>query len=917
MSRANTVQTNFTSGELSPNMYGRVDVTKYFNGARKLQDVICLPQGGLRRTPGTEYLGTVYDGTKKVLLRPFTVARDNTYVLEFGHQIMRVWQNGALVGAPVEVVTPYGQDDLAQLRFAQSADTLFIAHPSYYPRVLTRASHTSWSIALYDNVDGPYLTVTPEVTLTLSNVVDRATATAISSIFTTSGSVKTITGAAAVSATDRKIKITATGHGFSTGNAVLIKSIVGVPEALGAWVIDVVDANTFTLRNSQIRASSTYSSGGTAQVCSGATVEYRDGDVFKLARVIDITSGTVATVDVIENILRPDSRSKITYDGLFSGATVAENSGIFGWSDIGKFLRPTHRSYVGSTLTWVYITGYEDSNQVYSATESTINIDDSTKAVVVSARTITGTITASAATFASTDVGRHIRLKYGAHWVVAEITAYTSSTVVSVTLAQEPPVGGVVGYDSYDDGRTDKWKFGAWSTTTGYPATVNFHQNRLVWGSDTAEPFTLWMTKSGDYYDFAPSDPDTSSVADDNAITISLISRQPSKMAWLDSGPVLLVGTEGAEWQIKPSSIQQTITPTNISATVQTAYGSANLDAYRVGSQTLFVDKTGLKLRELSYDFSIDAFSCKDISILSEHILREHGGVVDWSIQRSPYNIIWLVMGDGEVVAITYEKEQEVVAWAVQDIGGVVESVCCATAPSSEDQVYFLVRRTINGTSVRYVERITGLLENDSIYLNCYKKTTYAAQVVASYAAPHLESATVGVMLDSVYIGEKVADGTGLVDVTKDGYTFTVDSIVVGLSKTAIVGLLDVEGGSQAGTSQGKKKRISETVVRVNESWYFKTASATQVTNDTENLSASVEPTSSDYRRITPAQAIIDPDLDPIPTNPEPFPITFVSGDISFSSDDSYDGGGRQQIVQDEPYPLNITCVMHKVNTNE
>jgi len=208
-------------------------------------------------------------------------------------------------------------------------------------------------------------------------------------------------------------------------------------------------------------------------------------------------------------------------------------------------------------------------------------------------------------------------------------------------------------------------------------------------------------------------------------------------------------------------------------------------------------------------------------------------------------------------------------------------------------------------------------LENDSVYLNCHIKTTYSAQVVSSYAASHLESTVVGVMLDSVYVGEKTSGGTGLVDVTKDGYTFTVDFIAVGLSKTTIVGLLDVEGGSQAGTSQGKKKRVSETVVRVNESWYFKTASATQVTNDTENLSASVEPTSSDYRRITPAQAIIDPDLDPIPTNPVPFPITFVSGDIAFSSDDSYDGGGQQQIVQDEPYPLNITCVMHKVNTNE
>ena len=122
-------------------------------------------------------------------------------------------------------------------------------------------------------------------------------------------------------------------------------------------------------------------------------------------------------------------------------------------------------------------------------------------------------------------------------------------------------------------------------------------------------------------------------------------------------------------------------------------------------------------MRELSYDFSIDAFACKDISILSEHILREHGGVVDWSIQRSPYAIIWLVLGDGNVATVTYEKEHEIVAWSLQSIGGTVESVCCASAPSGEDQVYFVVKRNIDGSDVRYIEMITGIMSDSSVYL--------------------------------------------------------------------------------------------------------------------------------------------------------------------------------------------------------
>lgn len=914
MSRANTVQTNFTSGELSPNMYGRVDVSKYFNGVRKLRNMIPLPQGGVTRRPGTEYLGTVADSTKKTLVRTFTYSNNDSYVLEFGHEVIRIWQSGALVGAPVTVVTPYGQNDLAQLRFVQSADVLFIAHPSYYPRVLTRTAHTSWALSTYDNKDGPYLSTTPEIDLTVSEVTDRATATCISGIFTTSGSPKTITGVSAYSATDNRIKLKIVGHGYSASvrYPVLVAGVVGVPECLGAWQISGIDADYVYLHGSRMSSTSAYVSGGTTVGVSGTHVEYREENKWKLARIISIASSTVATVDIEDAVVYPDEGIKISayLSTVFLAASTTASSPTFTYNDVYKVIRPTSFNTPGgeTNFGWDVITEFVDSEMVTCTRLATLNYNDPTKLVTISNRTVTGKITASSAYFASTDVDRLLRLKFGSRWIPMEITSYSSTTVVSFTSEYDIPLDTGAVYQYYNNGKALAWKIGAWCSTTGYPAVVSFHQNRLVWKSSTAEPSTSWFTKVGDYYNFEPSDPANSSVYDDSAMTMTLVSRQVNKARWIDSGPVLLIGTEGAEWQIKPSSIQQNLTPTNFSATVQTAYGSADLDCHRIGSQTLFIERSLLKLRELSYDFSIDAFGSKDISILSEHILRENSGVVDWCAQSKPYSILWLILGNGKVASVTYEREHDVIAWSLHDFGGTAKSCCAVPTASSDDEVYFIIERVINGSTVKCVERIRNLL-NPNTFLDCAGKQDFGSvqNITTSTAATHLASATVGVTLDGIYLGSQTSSGAGAVNVNYRGQV-----VWVGLLNTPIIGLLDPEGGSQAGTSQGKKKRITESVARVLNSYYFQIASASGVTNDTENLTASRDPETADRTRIVPALT-----LNSTGSNVPSSTFGLVSGDIAFSVDDAFDNGGRFELVQPEPYQLTVVAIMHKLNTNE
>jgi hypothetical protein len=158
--------TNFTSGEISPKLEGRFDLSKYFNGARLLLNTKIHPQGGATRRPGTYYEGEVKTSAKATRLIPFEFSTTQAYIIEVGDLYMRFWyQGGGQVingGSPYEIATPYVEADLFELKFVQSADKMFIAHANYAPRELTRTAHTSWTLTVMNftpQITAPYFSL--------------------------------------------------------------------------------------------------------------------------------------------------------------------------------------------------------------------------------------------------------------------------------------------------------------------------------------------------------------------------------------------------------------------------------------------------------------------------------------------------------------------------------------------------------------------------------------------------------------------------------------------------------------------------------------------------------------------------------------------------------------------------------------
>jgi hypothetical protein len=182
VSRADGQQNNFNGGELSPLVYGRVDLEKYQNGLKLCNNFVPLVQGPVERRPGTKHVAEVKTSAAKTRVVPFQFSTEQAYILEFGNTYVRFYKDRGQIlsgGSPVELTTTYVTADLFDLKFTQSADVLYITHPSYPPRKLERLSDTSWTITNITFLDGPYLlTNATATTLGLSGTSGSVTVTA-------------------------------------------------------------------------------------------------------------------------------------------------------------------------------------------------------------------------------------------------------------------------------------------------------------------------------------------------------------------------------------------------------------------------------------------------------------------------------------------------------------------------------------------------------------------------------------------------------------------------------------------------------------------------------------------------------------------------------------------------------------------
>ena len=244
-----------------------------------------------------------------------------------------------------------------------------------------------------------------------------------------------------------------------------------------------------------------------------------------------------------------------------------------------------------------------------------------------------------------------------------------------------------------------KWAKFAWNSVNGYPATVTYYQQRLYFAASPGFPQTIWASRTGDYKDFGKSNP----IQDDDRIIFTYAGRQVNEIRHLIDIGSLVALTSGGEYVIGGDQ-NKVLTPSAFTFSSQGSNGSSNLPPIAVANIALFIQEKGSVVRDLAYSFDVDGYQGSDLTILANHLFQRHS-VVDWSFCIVPYSSAFCVRDDGKLLVLTYLRDQQVFAWAPQSSAGKYESTCCISE-GDEDAVYFIVNRTINGQTKRYIERL-------------------------------------------------------------------------------------------------------------------------------------------------------------------------------------------------------------------
>lgn len=370
---------------------------------------------------------------------------------------------------------------------------------------------------------------------------------------------------------------------------------------------------------------------------------------------------------------------------------------------------------------------YSDTNWALNKTafKCTPFLDENTTATTITPSATTGTVTltASAALF---DAG-HV----GSFWSIGGLTTVNNvekQGFVKITAVTDSThATAVVQWKLENASATDIWSEGAWSAFRGFPACIGIFEGRLYYGRTPYSPRNIYGSRPYAYEDFTPATANET----DGAINIELATNaggDGSAIQWIVGANALIVGTFGSEFVI--SGGENGITPTSVSASAKSNWGSEPIQPPTLGSLVYFVQRTGKKIRQFSYDFYLDTFRGIDVSIFSDHLLESP--IKQIAYQKTPDSILWCLREDGKVAAVTIETDQQINAWALIDFGddSPVESI--ETIPGADglfDEVWFVVKRSVGLNVFHVIERMGDMVTPENQQKCVYTRSgrTYSA----------------------------------------------------------------------------------------------------------------------------------------------------------------------------------------------
>lgn len=675
-------QRSLAGGEISPSLYGRCDVAKYQSALRTCRNNLVLKMGGTANRPGTQFIGEVKDSSKTVRLIPFVFNASQTYMLEFGNLYFRVIHNGA------------------------------------------------------------YVTVNPK-------------------------SITGITNAA-------QVVVTSNSHGYSNGEEIIITSVVGMTE-LNTRNFKISDATTNTYKLKYMDGSTyvdstsfgAYVSGGTTNKVYTVTTTYAEADLSTLkyvqsADVITIVhpsypprtvsrtaddNWAIATITFAPSLSTPvpgTSAQVATGSNINISAISFTGSIVTITTSSAHSLRNGDRFLVQSITGTTQLNGQKfyakniTSTTLELANKEGSNYSSTGLSAYVSGGTVSLNLETALFEYAVTEVDP----------VTGEesLPGYTSATLplptttdpilIYTTLSAGPTYNiykrksGIYGFigqlqsDSTTLSDTDidpdlltnpPVDPGYFAATNDYPSCTGYFQQRQIFGNTNNDPENVFCSKIGSFHNFLIHRP----LQDDDAINFNLAGKQVNAVQDILDLGALIIFTKGGEWSAQGDSAG-VLKPSAINSKQYSYHGSGSLSPLVIDSTALFVQARGSIVRDLAFEFQTQGYKGNDLTIFASHLFNPYT-LLDWTYQQIPNSIAWMVRSDGTLLGLTYIRDQQIFAWHHHDFDGTVENVS-AIPEGNEDFLYLVIKRTVNGQTKRYVERmytreIDDVIEN--VFMDC------------------------------------------------------------------------------------------------------------------------------------------------------------------------------------------------------
>lgn len=750
MARTSPLTASLSTGEISPRLAARLDFVKYPSSLETGVNVIPWSEGALTRRAGFRFVAELKSSAVMGRLKPFQFSTTQAYQIEAGEQAFRFYRHQA------QIIV---------------ADTDGAIANGTFPSGIT-----DWD--------------------------DRSTGGGSIAHDATNDRMSLVPGGTGLTDIGWAEQDVTIGAGFTAVEHVVKFQVTGAPSDRIELAIGTTSTGT------ELVAGKIYEVGyHCVAFTPGATIfyiQFRNRGDFrnKTVQIDNVSLIDNAAVEVQTPYAEADL---FQIDGPQSADVLYLYSGTY---PTYKLQRLGHTSWSLVEVAWIdgpYLTQNASTTTLTPSAATGLGIN-LTLSAVTGVNNDRGWL--------SSDIGRLVRYQKAnaGAWGYAVIISITSTTVA---------VGDVREAFQATPTAATSFRLGAWSGTTGYPSAATFYQQRLVSGNTTHDPQTFSGSQTSDFENMTP-DNLSGTVEDDDSYTYTISSDTVNAIHWFRaSKSTLVIGTTGGTWTV--ASTGSVVTPNDINVEPGPSQKSADIEPLRIGNIVLFVQRAKRKVREFGFDFQVDGFQAFDMTRLAQHITR--GGIVEMAYAEEPDSLVWAVRGDGTLLSMTFRREEDVVGWARHVMGGsfgagsaVVESVSvipgatgAGQVQSSEDrdEVWVIVKRTINGATKRYIEVLERDWEKGDDREDDYQSDsliTYDGAATGTLSGlGHLEGETVKVLADGAVHPDLVVASAS---VTLDASTYTV--VQAGLGFTHTIKPLKIIAGTARGTPVGKTKQVFE-----------------------------------------------------------------------------------------------------------